>query len=186
MRRTDEEFINEVYKRRKVYLKKQKQRNIILSVLLPVLLFGAFVGPAMLPASSADKSAPPLTTVTNAPSANQSTTYPPGAIIVTVEIEKENRTYSVEGSETFDFIKKNVRSMNSSQSSSAIHDEAEDSKRTDQSEKICTFSFSVCAQGLERYSYSLYENALYDELSGETIILAEEQVTGLKTLLNLN
>ena len=68
MRRTDDEFIKEVYERRKKHLKKKKQQIAIIAVLLPVAVFGALVGPAMLPAASADKSAPPAGTVTAAPS----------------------------------------------------------------------------------------------------------------------
>ena len=185
MRRTDDEFIKEVYERRKKHLKKKKQQIAIIAVLLPVAVFGVLVGPAMLPAASADKSAPPAGTVTAAPSENQSTTYPPGTIVVTVEFDQTDRSSTIEGSEVVKFMEKNIWSTKSSQSSSAVQDEAEDNKRADLGEKICTFSFNVTNHGFERYSYSLYENAVYDELSGDTFFLRQEQISQLKDILNL-
>lgn len=185
MRRTDDEFIKEVYERRRKHLKKRKQQIAIIAVLLPVAVFGVLVGPAMLPAASSDKSAPPAGTVTAAPSANQSTTYPPGTMLVTVKLDETDRSCTIEGSEVVKFMEKNIWSKKSSQSSSAVQDEAEDNKRKDIGEKICTFSFSMTNQGFERYSYSLYENAVYDELSGDTFFLGQEQISQLKNLLNL-
>lgn len=182
MRRTDDEFIKEVYERRRKHLKKKKQQIAIISVLLPATVFGVLVGPAMLPAASADKSAPPAGTVTAAPSANQSTTYPPGTTLVTVEVGEGDRSCTIEGSEVVKFMEKNIWSQ---KSSSAVHDESEDNKREDIGEKICTFSFSMTNQGFERYSYSIYENAVYDELSGDTILLGQEQISQIKKLLSL-
>lgn len=182
MRRTDEQFINEVYLRRDKYKKKKKQRDTIMAFLVPALVFGSFMLPAMLPASASDKSEEPLAVVTAAPSANESTTYPPGTVVIEVNIEKENRQYSLEGSETVSFIKENVWTHNSGlQSSSAVSD----SKRTDLGEKICAFSFSTSNNGIKEYSYSVYENFLYDEITGTVFNLSKEQITHLKSLLNV-
>lgn len=186
MRRTDEQFIGEVYRRRDKYLKKKKQRDTLLAFLIPVLIFGFFMLPAMMPAMASDKSAEPLTTVMGEPSANQSATYPPGTVIVEVTVEKENRQYSLEGSKTVDFIKETVWALNSTaQSSSATADEIFDSKRADLGEKICTFSFNTANNGVEKYTYSVYENALYDEITGAVFNLSTEQITHLKNLLNV-
>lgn len=185
MRRTDEEFIKEVYERRKKHLKKIKQRNLVITLMLPVLLFGIFVGPAMLPASSADKSEPPLTTIINPPATNQSTTYPPGATVITVQPEGESGEYKLECRRVYDFIKE--KKKDTTHSSSSIHDdENADSKRAEYGQKICAFNFTAWNQDFEHYSFSFYENALYDELSGETIILTEDEANLLKGLLKLN
>lgn len=195
MRRTDEEFINEVYKRKKEHLKKKKQRTLLLTFLVPLLVLGSVMLPAMLPASSADKSAPPMTdlpTVSNDSSVSDPSEpddgnriYPPGTIIVSVSgFDSENSRFTLEGSETADFIERNIRHslQGSSQNfSSALADEdSSDSKKENWGEKICDFSFSVTNV---KYEYSLYENGVYDELSETWYSLDSEKTEELRSIL---
>lgn len=182
MRRTDEEFIKEVYRRRSEKLKKKKQTAIILSVTVPFLIVSVFLIPAMLPASSTDKSAAPMGQTS--PPENHITTYPPGTVIIHITSEKEKHTYSLDGTDTVNFIREKVWSQNSA--SSSLHDEAEDRKNTDLGEKICSLSFVTSFDGIKKYSYSLYERGIYDELCESVCFLTEDEITEFKSLLNLD
>ncbi len=182
MRRTDEEFINEVYKKRKIYLKKQKQRNIIICALIPVFFFGLFMLPAMMPAMSADKSAPPESVLPSPGEENQSSVYPPGTIIATVKSGEES--YTLDGKEISDFAEKYFESENRSQSSSAVHDEAEDSKII-YGDKICSFTLELSDNGIKKHIFNFYERGVENNETGEFYHLSEEEIKELKILLNI-
>ncbi|MEE1319994.1 MAG: hypothetical protein UHM85_00470 [Acutalibacteraceae bacterium] len=182
MRRTNEEFINEVYERRKAYIKKQKQRNVIICALIPVFFFGIFMLPAMMPAMSADKSAPPESVLMGSSEDNQSSVYPPGTIIVTVNTE--NESYTLEGTDIADFTEKHFYDGNRSQSSSSVHDEVEDSKIT-YGEKICSFTLELSDSGIKKRTFCFYEKGIENEETGEFYSLSEEEAKELKRLLNI-
>lgn len=182
MRRTNEEFINEVYERRKAYLKKQKQRNVIICALIPVLFFGIFMLPAMMPAMSADKSAPPESVLMGSEEDNQSSVYPPGTIIVTVQTKKES--YTLDGTEIADFTEKYFRDGYRSNSSSSIHDKA-DAKDLSYGEKICSFTLELSDSGIKKRTFCFYEKGIENEETGEFYSLSEEEAKELKRLLNI-
>ncbi len=182
MRRTDEEFINEVYERRRIYLKKQKKKNIIICALIPVLFFGIFMLPAMMPAMVSDKSAPPESVLTDPEAGYPSSVYPPGTIIATVKLGEES--YTLDGKEISDFAEKYFHSENRTQSSSAVHDKAEDSKII-YGDKICSFTLELSDNGIKKHIFNFYEKGVENNETGEFYHLSEEEIKELKILLNI-
>ncbi len=182
LRRTDEEFINEVYKRRNACLRKQKQRSIIICALIPVLFFGVFMLPAMLPAMSADKSAPPQSAISGSTEDNQSGVFPPGTIIVTVQTE--NGSYKLNGTEIADLTEKYFREGYRSNASSSTHDEA-DEKNSFYGEKICSFTLEFSDNGIKKQGFNFYEKGIEAEETAEFFSLTEDEIKELKRLLNI-
>lgn len=198
MRRTDEQFINEVYLRRDKYKKKKKQRNTILAFLVPVLVFGSFMLPAMLPASASDKSADPMSIVTDAPNMEQkpsdtSTTLPPGTVIIHVsDFGSTANTFDIVNDEAVNLIEKIIDEENSYSSSSDIvtgsSENASDSKsRTNTGEKICNIKYFL-GINIPRhdYNFTLYEKGILDEDTDIWYGMTSEKVEELKSLLSLS
>lgn len=198
MRRTDEQFINEVYLRRDKNKKKQKQRNTLLAFLVPVLVFSSFLLPAMLPAKASDKSANPMSAVTDAPNmwqkpSDTSTTYPPGTVIIHVsDFGSSTNTFDIVNDEALNLIEEITDEENSYSSSADIEtnpsENASDSKsRTLTGEKICTINYFSGANAPKHdYNLTFFEKGILDEDTGSWYGMTSEKVEELKSLLNLN
>ncbi|MBQ8504508.1 MAG: hypothetical protein IJ491_09585 [Clostridia bacterium] len=194
MRRTDEQFINEVYLRRDKYKKKKKQRNTLLAFLVPILVSGAFLLPAMLPASASEKSETDLSVVTDTPPENQSPAYPPGTIIIYVsDFDSSESVFDIVSVEAVNLIEKIIEQENpySSISDDTAAEPSQgnsDSKsRTDTGEKICAVKyFSGDNIPGHYHTFTLYEKGILDEDTDIWYNMTSEKVTELKSLLGLN